>query len=673
MVVQADGRARQLAEAEAEARDSQLRFRLLAENLTDMVVLSDRNAVRQYVSPACRDLLGYEPSELVETRPHDMLHPDEAERFHETMQLLRNGISERVNSTHRFLRKDGRYVWVEMEARVLRDSVTGAPTGFVSAVRDISQRHRQAEELLIAKDAAEAGLRARSDFLASMSHELRTPLNGIIGFTGLMIESGELRTPLMHRYARLVQDASRTLLSIVNDVLDVSKMEAGSLELDPRPFSVRHLLASTAELMREQAGAKGLELRVEVGEDLPSMVIADDSRLGQVLLNLVSNAVKFTAQGKVVIRATCVGQSAERSCICFSVSDTGIGIPSAKRHRLFKRFSQVDSSTARQYGGTGLGLSICKSLVELMGGAIEVESIEGEGSTFSFNLDLPIASLTKETGHSEPLQGNVSHVTGLRILLAEDIPMNRELIIAVLTRWGHEVDVAEDGIAAVDAVRRRDYDLVLMDVQMPGMDGMEATQRIRAMGGRNIALPILAMTANVLTEDLVRFKAASMDDHVGKPFDPAQLRSTLDRWTRDRNRTAEENSLALAPSVTDSNVAVVNLDVFASLQAMLDVPSIRSLLSKFQDQLRTRLTLEPSNSVEWERVRFDAHALISPAGMLGFQQFSALCADLERSCIANQANADAAAAILIMTQEAKVAAAEKAQELLESLMVTDAA
>ncbi len=509
---------------------SEARYRMLAEAATDMIVLADMDGVRRYVSPASLDLLGYPPEDLVGRRPDAMIHPDDAERFGAMMAALRAGRQDAAASTHRMLRNDGSYIWVEAKVRLVRAG-DGRPGSVVAAVRDVSARQSQSDDLRRAKEEAEAATGAKSEFLAGMSHELRTPLNSVIGFSDLMLSGGDLPSWTMKRYARLIRDASATLLAIVNDVLDMSKIEAGGLELEATRFSPRDVVQSATSMLGEQARAKGLGLTVAIDPDVPDALVGDDNRLRQVLLNLLSNAVKFTAAGSVSVAVAALGVAGGRAKLRFAVADTGIGIPPDKRHRLFQRFSQVDASTARRFGGSGLGLSICRSLVVLMGGDMQVTSSEGEGSTFSFELTFPVAAPTLLP--LEPAPGPCPR--SARILLAEDTPMNQELMVAVLNGLGHVVEVVADGAAALAAVRRPGFDLVLMDMQMPVMDGIEAIGRIRALGGRFATLPIIALTANVETKDTERCRLAGATAHLGKPFRPERLQALIGDILRDQD------------------------------------------------------------------------------------------------------------------------------------------
>jgi CheY-like chemotaxis protein len=337
-----------------------------------------------------------------------------------------------------------------------------------------------------------------------------------------------------------VKSAGAALLTVVNDILDFSKIEAGHVEIEPRPFATLALLDNAVSMMRSIADRKGLALGLEIDPALPPVLMGDEDRLRQVLLNLLNNAVKFTPAGSVGVEVRVESRSDEACTVHFAVSDTGIGIPPQQIERLFQRFSQVDSSIRREFGGTGLGLAISKRLVELMGGEIGLESLEGQGSTFWFRVRLPIAQERRRTKRGAAAKA-VPKSAGAHILLAEDNEINQEIARTVLEAAGYRVDVVPDGAAAVSAVQGAAYDLVLMDVQMPVMDGITATHRIRALEGEGRAIPIIAMTANVLPQQVAAFRAAGMDDHVGKPFKREELYDAIERW---RGRSSEQSASA---------------------------------------------------------------------------------------------------------------------------------
>jgi signal transduction histidine kinase/ActR/RegA family two-component response regulator len=365
-----------------------------------------------------------------------------------------------------------------------------------------------------AEARARAASQAKSDFLATISHEIRTPLNSILGFTSLVVDQADL-TPENQRRLELVGRAGRSLAEIVGDLLDFSKVEAGALELNLAPASPAAVLRDAVAIAAPAAEAKGVDLRIEIAlEEAPRFQL-DEARLRQVILNLLSNAVKFTPQGQVTARATL---NADAGLLRFEVEDTGIGIAPEVQQRLFQRFTQADSSISRRFGGTGLGLAISRAFVTQMGGRIGVVSAQGEGSTFW--IELPVQLATAEAAQQSPAQAAaLSPDRAPQILLVDDHPLNRELGEAILVLAGCEVATAEDGAEAVVALGRRRFDLVLMDVHMPVMDGLAAARAIRAMPGPEARTPILALTADVLPEQIARCHTAGMNGHVAKPID----------------------------------------------------------------------------------------------------------------------------------------------------------
>ncbi|WP_293366056.1 ATP-binding protein [Phenylobacterium sp.] len=397
-----------------------------------------------------------------------------------------------------------------------------AAFGLLRTVQDdLTDKRRRLDAAVL---QAEAAAEAKSDFLANMSHEIRTPLTGIIGFSDLLNRMPDL-PPTAVTYVSRIASSGQTLLAVVNDILDFSKLETGHVELDPLPFEVGPFFEDTLAIVATQAAAKGLTTRLDIDDDVPPVLDADGSRLRQVMLNLLGNAIKFTAQGSVVVT---VAHDAATNRLCVTVSDTGCGVPADKVGRLFHRFSQADSSVTRNHGGTGLGLSICKALVELMGGEISVASAVGEGSCFTFWVASPPAELRE----MEPVVAvrREPAARSSRILVVDDLDINRELVRTLLEATGYSVEEAAGGVEAVAAARARPFDLILMDLQMPGMDGFTAARAIRNDASPNSGTPIIALSANVLPEHAAAGAAAGMNGHIGKPINIAELTSVVAAW-----------------------------------------------------------------------------------------------------------------------------------------------
>ncbi len=467
-------------------------------------------------------IFGQDPRsfEVTLTSAIDSIHPDDRQTVAESVELA-FALQRDFEYTVRIIRADGAIR--HMQSRGFCEiGPDGQVSALFGAVLDVTRMKEIEEGLKVARQAAETASRAKSDFLSSMSHELRTPLTSIIGFADLMLMRDASDTN--RRYLTLQRESGQHLLSLINDILDHSKIEAGKLQLESIPFDLRALAESCRETMSFEATRKGLDFACTVGVTVPHFVVGDSSRLKQVILNLMSNAIKFTSSGMVSLDISLQGMAGDVAALGFSVRDTGIGIASDKARSLFQRYVQAETSTSRQYGGTGLGLSISKSLVEAMGGSIGVESLPGTGSTFWFDIRLLSADDLNQ-GSSAPEQIPVKRRS--HILLAEDSPINQLLLADLLTTLGHEVEVVGNGVEAVAAASTRPFDLVFMDVQMPGMDGLVATQTLRSL--HNATVPIFGLTANALPDDIGRCLAAGMDGHLAKPVDIQALAATIDR------------------------------------------------------------------------------------------------------------------------------------------------
>jgi PAS domain S-box-containing protein len=568
--------------------------------------------------------VGEERIEIDLERWTRIVDPDDAARVLETLQKAVD-TKTTYNGEFRVRPLDSSPRWLSGIGSAFYDEA-GEPIRMIGLNFDITDRKTAEAKLLRATAEAEAAKRsaeearrlaehanlAKSEFLATMSHEIRTPLNSIIGYADLLMEDSEHGSPI-RRKLEVIQESGAALLTVVNDILDFSKIEAGQIELDPAPFSPRALLENVASMLTGQAQRKGIALVRQVAADVPSHVFGDEARLRQVLLNLVNNAVKFTDAGCVAIAVTL--DTSEPGAIRFAVRDTGIGIAPEQQKRLFQRFSQVDGSISRRFGGTGLGLAICRQLIDLMGGEIAAESREGIGSTFWFRVSLPFADWPDPRQVGRPDEPRRTRAA--RILVVEDVAVNQDLAKVVLERAGHVVDLAANGREAVEAVRLTPYDIVLMDVQMPVMDGITATQAIRASDHPSRHVPIVAMTANVLPQQVAGLKAAGMDDHVCKPFRRPELLAAIERWTRDD--PAEPTPEAAGAAIADDRF---DRDAFASLEDMIGKPAFRICLTKFAAALAT--SFGELSSCDRVRLSGAAHAMVQPAGIFGFKRLLAL-------------------------------------------------
>ena len=506
----------------ARARKNEHRYRLLADNMADVLARVKPDGHSNYISPAVEAILGYSRAEMFGTTAQTYVLEEDRPIFMGAMaEVLKTGENRRVQ--YRAVHKTGEHIWVETQLQRVENSKGEGEV--IIVIRDIRDRKVLEHDLMAARDRAEAAAKAKSEFLANMSHELRTPLTSVVGFAGLLGQSRTLGDE-ERRYVERIAAGSEALLAVINDILDYSKLEAGAVELDPHRFDPLALAQAGVELMEGQCRGKGLDLRLESDPDMPAGLIGDSGRLRQVLLNFLSNAVKFTTQGGVTVTASCEPGTDGQVWLSLSVKDTGVGVSDAQVEQLFDRFTQADASTTRTFGGTGLGLAISRQLVEMMGGEIGAFGQPGEGSTFWFQVPLPMAD-----GAEDQAEGEVAQAIGAaRILMADDAPANRELVSVLLGGMGLVVDTVENGAEAVEAVRHEAYDLVLMDVHMPVMDGLDAARAIRALGGATGKIPIIALTANVGREQVQACLEAGMNGHLAKPIDVSQMARTLSDW-----------------------------------------------------------------------------------------------------------------------------------------------
>lgn len=436
------------------------------------------------------------------------------------------------NDEDSFIRSDGSVEWLKWEIRPwYEDKETIG--GLVMFTEIITEQKEVKEELIRAEQSAIA----KANFLSTMSHEIRTPMNAVLGFTTILLQNAR-EDQIEH--LKLIKYSGDNLLVLINDILDFSKIEAGKIDFEKVDFNIKELIYNIQGALLEKARNKGILLKVRLDDKLPEMVMGDPVRLGQILTNLASNAVKFTETGKVIISASVVSQSKESKCmnIVFEVKDTGIGIPKDKQEFIFESFTQASSETSRKYGGTGLGLAISKRLIELQGSSIQLDSEPGKGSSFSFHLDMDISTPYLVTNTyvdaNESKQPNIQEKTlkGLRILIVDDNKINVLLVKQFFKLWNIESDKAENGLIAVEKVQQKDYDLILMDLQMPVMDGYDATRAIRKLkGDKYKALPIIALTASAVGDVKAEVLKSGMNDYISKPFNPETLFNKINFYT----------------------------------------------------------------------------------------------------------------------------------------------
>jgi PAS domain S-box-containing protein len=616
LLIGTDNTARKLVEEEQKKSDQRLRdqqfyTRSLIEANIDAIMTTDPSGIITDVNKQMEALTDCTRDELIGA-PFKSYFTD-PERAEAAIKLV---LSEKSVTDYELTARarDGKQTVVSYNATTFYDR-NRTLQGVFAAARDVTERKRVEAELQQAKAAAESASRTKSEFLASMSHEIRTPMNAIMGIADLLAKTA--LSPEQGKYVQIFRRAGDNLLNLINDILDLSKVEASQLELEQTGFSLHDHLEKVMEMVATRANEKGLALVCEIAPGVPNDLVGDPTRLRQVLLNLLGNAIKFTESGEVSLRVTEDGNFAVPTALRFAVADTGIGIPSEKLGRVFERFTQADSSTTRRFGGSGLGLTISRRLVELMGGRIWVESGVGKGSVFSFAVPFEIWPSTNRPALITVGADPEAQLPALRILLAEDSADNCTITMAYLEDTPYQVDIAETGAIACEKFTSGHYDLVLMDRQMPVMDGLTATRSIRAWEQANDRppTPIIALTASALKGDREMCLAAGCTAFLTKPIKQEVLLQAI-----------KERSQITPPIVKDES-------------SRMDAVVAR-LNTKFADRIPAYLLncrqnvnfiLEALNRVDLETVTILGHQMSGSGGMFGFQEITDIGAALEQA------------------------------------------
>jgi PAS domain S-box-containing protein len=591
----------------------------LIDTLPDIVFAKDRDARMILVNDAFCRITGISEQEVLGKTVFDLYDHEEATVAAEADQLVFRTAEVMRNEHWITGRADRRGLFETI--KVPHRNAGGETIGLIGVSREITERKKTEDELVRAKEQAEAATLAKSQFLANISHEIRTPLNGVIGMTSLLLTT-ELDAEQAD-YVETIQASGHTLLALINDILDFSKMESEHLSLEARPFELASCVTRAVSMSAPLAREKGLQLVIELAADLPRHVTGDSVRLCQVLGNLINNAVKFTDRGAVVLTGVIRTRSGNELDLLFAVRDTGIGIPDDKLHTLFERFTQVDNSTTRRHGGSGLGLAISKWLVERMGGSIWVESALDKGSTFSFTIPsaLPGEEELRELELLDKMRRNVPHpaTRALRILVAEDNAINRKVALALLDQLGHSADIAGNGSEVLTALEKGRYDVVFMDLHMPIMDGLTTTRTIVARWPYGARPAIIAMTADAMEGDRERCLAAGMQDYISKPVSLESLGAVLARW--GRTMPLDMHSVAL------HDPDFIDREIFETYGPDLMKELLQTFITTVPPRIaEMKLLTGPEHAFKLYQ---EAHTLKGAGLNMGANRFAAVCRAIE--------------------------------------------
>lgn len=612
--------------AQAEITKSREQYELIFQQSLDSIFLTAMDATIMNCNEAAAHALGYSREEMIGTS-FKRFYYEIADREEAIKRLELSGRLK--NQEIRFVRKSGEIIYCLVSASLFK---TKDFTGYQTVLHDITEQKRH-EELLKAKEVAERSAKLKEEFLANVSHEIRTPMNAILGMAHILLKTN-LNKEQEH-YTDSIRLASENLLKIINDILEVSQLNSGRLNIDKKPFQLNDIIHNVANLLNYKVIEKGLTLEYKLEEDVPPMVVGDSARLNQILLNLASNAVKFTDKGFVRITAVCEHANEQNCLIRFDVEDSGEGISPDKIDIVFDTFVQVSDDMRKSQGGTGLGLPIVKQLAELMGGMVSVKSNKGSGSVFSVTLPFQLSSNSIASLPSviSPVEMTPAPIRDkINILLAEDHKMNQIVAKKILeSEWSNlHITIAENGREALDIFRERDFDLILMDIQMPEMDGYEATHAIRTQFvPPKSQVPILAMTAHAFISKDEKYKEFGMDDFVLKPFDPKQLFAKLAEWLNKEIPTSHNNASSFKP------MQYINLD-YLNLMADGDTDMQKIMIGMLLEEPLVELARmrTAAENESWPEVKQISHKLKSTFAFVGYAKLTDTNRDLERAATA---------------------------------------
>jgi PAS domain S-box-containing protein len=630
--------ARKVAERTSQLEASAILQTAILGQAGYAIISTDQNGTITLFNRAAERMLGYSAQDVVGKETLLLFHDKgelaerAAEIGHRIGESTPAGLSifafrlcfnDPDIDTWTYVSKHGERISVRLSISELRTE-SGQRIGYLSIATDLTDLLIYESELEAARQRAERAGAAKSEFLANMSHEIRTPLNGIIGYADLALSEKAL--PLTaRRHVTRIFEAGETLRSIVDDILDFSKIEELGLGLVPSPFRLGSLADYCISIIQPKAAEKGLSLFANIDANTPDFLIGDHTRLRQVISNLLSNAVKFTHVGKVTLTIACLQESEDTALIRIDVTDTGIGISEEDQGKLFKRFSQADGTISRQFGGTGLGLAISQKIVHAMSGSLTCRSEAGKGSTFWFDVELSVAQDNQQE------KGDVTPpaVNALRVLCVDDVEMNRDLCVSFLAAANHVVTTAPDGSIATEIAHTQKFDVILMDIQMPVMDGIEAARQIRSKDGINRLTPIVALTANVMPEQIRKYREAGIDDHLGKPIRRDVLLTKLGTWGE---RLANKAEISAEVSGTD----VHDCDTFNEVVALVGTNKAKSFLAELRSVMSEVLAATGGQKMllkNPQKLQESAHKGASIAGQLGFFELAERLHSLEAACL----------------------------------------